>query len=65
MSTADLRQIVVFAAIFTVCQIFFDWVRGVPLSAGSLGSILLITVLVTIAYALLTRFLKKRQNSED
>ena len=61
MDIRFVQQMVVFAAIFLLFQVGFDWLQGRSISPGYLGVMTLTTLVVTAIYAGLLWWLKKRK----
>jgi hypothetical protein len=62
MSPAKIQQLVVFAAIFLICQVGFSWLQDQPVTPGSFGWMILTTLVATVFYAVLTAWLGNRKD---
>ena len=65
MDIKAAQQIAVFAAIFLIFQIGFDWMQGAAITPGLFLSRLVTTFVATVIYAVLVLWLKKRNEPEE
>lgn len=64
MNRRFVQQMFVFAAIFLLCQVAFDWVQGRAVSIDSFSSMVTVTIVVTALYGAFVLFINKRRGDE-
>ena len=64
MDAKFVQQMAVFAAIFLLCQVGFDWIQGRAVSMRSFGGMLIVTGIVTAVYAGFVTLMNKRRNRD-
>lgn len=64
MNPKLLQQLLVFAAIFLLCQVGLDWMQGNAVSAQSFGTMLIVTGVVTALYAGFLRLFAKKDEDD-
>lgn len=64
MNAKFVQQMLVFAAIFLLCQVGLDWVQGRAVSAQSFLSMVLVTGVVTALYGAFILFVNNRRGHD-
>lgn len=65
MDRGFVQQLFVFAAVFLILQIGIDLLQGTPITPQVFLGRLILTLIATVLYGVLTLWLKKRKERED
>ena len=65
MSTKNVQQFIVFAAVFLIFQVGFSWLQDQPVTPASFGWMVLTTLAATVFYAVLTQWFQRNKGDDE